>query len=277
MAGHCIAAPLILLALLLCRPCLAQSPIMGFGAMQPAQGHFYARAMGFYRQFDGNESTQDRNIQQGSVAVQAAYALLSNLSVSLDVPFYFNNLDPSGQATGDSSAGFGDMSLLAKWRFWQHDTSPTDTMRLALLGGLQLPGGTPSYMDSTEEGWNPLLGAIFSTVQGRHGGNASLLWEFNTEGSSQPDGGLRYDLSYLFRLAPEAYTEETSHAAWYLVAEFNGLYETNGNNRLLFSPGIMYEATWFLLDFNVSVPVAQDLKNLPDMEVAVGVGIRVTF
>jgi len=272
-----VIALLLLLAVGPATSSSAQSPIIGFGAMQPAKGHFYTHVMPFYRQFDGNESTQDRDVRQVSIAAQVSYALLSNVAVTLDVPFYFNHLDPSSIATGDSSTGFGDMSLLAKWRFWQHDTGPTDTLRLALLGGIQIPGGTTSYLDSTEEGWNPLLGAVFSAVQGRHGGNFSALWEFNTEGESQPEGGLRCDLSYLFRLAPEAYGEETSHAAWYLVAELNGLYETNGNQQLFFSPGLMYEATWYTLDISVMLPVVQELKDRPDLEIAVGVGLRLTF
>lgn len=283
LADHgrgCVWRVCVTLALMVWWPASAapaQSPVIGFGAMQPAKGHFYTHVMPFYRQFDANESTQNRDVRQVSIAAQVSYALLSNVSITLDVPFYFNHLDPSATATGDSSAGFGDMSLLAKWRFWQHDTGPTDTLRLALIGGLQIPGGTTSYLDSTEEGWNPLLGAVFSVVQGRHGGNASVLWELNTEGGDQPDGGLRSDLSYLFRLAPESYGEETSHAAWYLVAELNGLYETNGNHQLFISPGLMYEATWYTLDVSIMLPLVQELKDRPDLEIAVGVGLRLTF
>ena len=268
----------LLLILAWAAPCAAQTPIFGLGAMQPAKGHFYSHVMPMYRQFSGDASTEDRDVRQASIATQVAYALRGDLSLSLDLPIIFNHLEPSAIATGDHSEGVGDMALLAKWRFWQHDTSPTDTMRLALLAGLQIPGGTTTYMDSTEDGWNPLLGAVFSTVQRRHGGNASLLWEFNTEDRDvQPTGGLRWDLSYLFRLSPESYTEQTSHEAWYLVAELNGLYETNGNNQIFIAPGLMYEATWFTLDVGVMLPLAQELEDRPEMEVAVGVGLRLTF
>lgn len=256
---------------------MAQSPILGFGAMQPSKGRFYAHIMPYYRQFDGDATTEERNVQQFSVTSSISYALLSNLAVTLDVPLLFNNLRGSAFAGEEHDVGFGDLALTAKWRVWQHDTGPTDTMRLALMGGLQIPGGTTSYWDSTEDGWNPLLGAVFSIVRGRHGGNASLLWEFDTYGQGQPDGGVRGDASYLFRLAPEAYGEATSHEAWYLVAELNGLYETNGNTQLFFSPGVMYEATWFTIDANVMIPISQDLKDRPEMEIAVGIGLRLTF
>lgn len=268
----------VLISLITAPPVAAQSPIFGYGAMQPAKGHFYTHVMPMYRQFDGDASTQDRDIRQVTIATQVAYALRANLSISIDLPLVFNHLSPSAIATGDHSEGVGDMALLAKWRFWQHDTSPTDTMRLALLGGLQIPGGTTTYLDSTEDGWNPLLGVVFSTVRGRHGGNASLLWEFNTDDRDvQPTGGLRWDLSYLFRISPESYTEQTSHEAWYFAAEINGLYETNGNNQVFFSPGLMYEAAWFTIDMGVMLPLVQDLKDRPEMEVAVGVGLRLTF
>jgi hypothetical protein len=83
-----------------------------------------------------------------------------------------------------------------------------------------MPGGTESYWDSTGEEWNPLLGAIFSMVRGRHGLNANVIYELNTGGDSQPDG-FRYDASYLYRLSPATYGEESSGAAIYAVAEHN--------------------------------------------------------
>jgi len=79
------------------------------------------------------------------------------------------------------------------------------------------------------------------------------------------------------RLAQERYGESTSHEAWYLVAELNGLYETNGNIQLFLSPGVMYEATWFTIDANVMIPISQNLKDRPEMEIAVGIGLRLTF
>ncbi|HMN96626.1 MAG TPA: hypothetical protein PKC43_01670 [Phycisphaerales bacterium] len=280
-AGGLVAA-LLAVAIALMAPigtprAAAQTPVYGLGAMQPSTGHFYVHTMVNYRQFDGDDSTLDRDVRQVSIVTQVAYALLSNVSVNLDIPVVFNHLSASAQATGDSAAGFGDIDLSIKWRVWQHDTGPTDTMRFALIGGLQMPGGTTTYWDSTEEGWNPFFGGVFSIVQGRHGGNASLLWEFDTAGGGNADGGLQYDLSYLYRLAPAVYGEATSHAAWYFVAEINGLYETNGNDQLFLAPGIMYEATWWTLDAGVMIPVYQDLKDRPETEIAFGVGLRLSF
>lgn len=254
----------------------AQTPVNGFGAMQPSVGHFTVHTMVGYRQFDGDETTQERDIRQVSVATQISYALLSNLAVTLDVPVLFNHLSRSPAATGDSATGIGDMSLLVKWRPWQNDTGPTDTMRIALLGGIQMPGGTESYWDSTGEEWNPLVGVIFSMVRGRHGVNADVIYELNTGGHSRPDG-FRYDASYLYRLSPAAYGEESSGAAIYAVAELNGLYETNGNHQLFLAPGLMYEATWWTIDATVMIPLAQDLKDRPETEIAFGVGLRLSF
>lgn len=258
-------------------PVAAQTPILGLGAMQPSTGRFYVHTMATYRQFDGDASTLERDVRQVSIATEISYALLSNVSINFDIPVIFNHLSSSSIATGDSATGIGDMELGVKWRFWQHDTGPTDTMRLALLGGVQIPGGTTTYWDSTEEGWNPLLGAVFSMVAGRHGANASAVWELDTAGGDNPDGGLRGDLSYLYRLAPAEYGATTSHSAWYAAAELNGLYETNGNTQLFFSPGIMYEASWWTLDAAVMIPLAQDLKDRPETEIAFALGLRVSF
>ncbi len=268
---------LVMLAALAAAPdSHAQTPVNGFGAMQPSVGHFTVHSMVNYRQFDGDETTQERDIRQVSIATQVSYALLSNLAVTLDVPVLFNHLSRSAVATGDSATGIGDMSLLVKWRPWQNDTGPTDTMRLVLVGGIQMPGGTETYWDSTGEEWNPLFGAIFSMVRGRHGVNADVIYELNTGGHSRPDG-FRYDASYLYRLSPAEYGAESSGAAIYAVAELNGLYETNGNHQLFLAPGVMYEATWWTVDATVMIPLAQDLKDRPETEIAFGVGLRLSF
>lgn len=257
----------------------AQSPILGTGAMQPSVGKFYLREQVIYRQFDGAPSTDGRDVRQVSSLTQFSYGILNNLSINLDIPLVYNDLRPSDAATGSSAFGFADLMLDVKWRVWQEDLGPTDTLRFALVGGVQIPGGTTSYLDSSEGGWNPVIGAVFSAVLGRHGFNLGAAWEFNTEGgdaSGEPDT-FTYEASYLFRLSPAVYGETTSHAAWYLVGELNGVQETNGNSQVFLAPGIMYEATWWTAEAFVQLPVYQSLEDRPDAEVFVGVGLRFLF
>jgi hypothetical protein len=119
-------------------------------------------------------------------------------------------------------------------------------------------------------------GGVFSLVHDRHGFNASVLWEFYTGDDDDDSDSLRYDLSYLFRLSPTEYTENTE-GALYAVVELNGNYGTNGDNQLFLSPGIMYEARTFTLDATIMIPVWQDLDYRADVEIAAGAGIRISF
>jgi hypothetical protein len=254
----------------------AQTPVNAPSAMQPSVGRVNVHQMAYVRWLGGSESTDGRDVRQFVSLTEINYGVLGNLALSLDIPLVHNRFSGEGfgASTGESSKGLGDLALTAKWRVWQHDTGPTDTRRVSLIGGLQIPGGTEMYMDSSGDAWNPMLGAVFSIVEGRHGGNASAIYELDTGTGADT---LRYDLSYLFRLAPSQFDMTTSHGAWYAIAELNGLYETNGNNELFFAPGLMYEATWWTVDATLILPVVRDVSDRPKSEIAFGVGLRVNF
>ena len=260
-------------------PAWAQAPPNGFSAMQPSKGTFLIHEMFFYRSFDAHESTAERDLDQVTALTTLSYGVLGNLSLSLDVPVVWNRFDDSALAGDDDDFGVGDSRLLAKLRVFQHDTGPTDTMRSSLIGGLQFPGSEPTYDDASIDSWDPIVGGVFSVVRGRHGFNADATFELNTEEDDRPGEAhtLRYDASYLFRIVPKAYGEETSHLAWYAVAELNGIYDTNGDHELFISPGLMYEAMRFTIDATVMIPVVRDLDERPETEVVVGVGIRIPF
>jgi hypothetical protein len=100
--------------------------------------------------------------------------------------------------------------------------------------------------------------------------------EFNTRAGDGPDDALRYESSYLFRLAPAEY-ESTTTGAWYLMAEMLGLYETNGDNEILLGPGILYEARSYALEATISLPVVRDVDHRPETEFMVTVGFRILF
>ena len=201
---------------------LAQTPVTAPSAMQPSVGRFNVHQMAYMRWFDGDDSTADRDVRQFVSLTEINYGVLGNLALTLNVPLVYNHYDDAGAGgeTGDSSFGFGDLQLLAKWRVWQNDTGPTDTRRLSVIGGLQIPGGTEMFWDSSDDAWNPMLGAVFSIVEGRQGGNVSAIYELDT-GTGHDT--FRYDLSYLYRLAPSQFDVASSHGAWYAIAELKGI------------------------------------------------------
>lgn len=180
----------------------------------------------------------------------------------------------------EESFGIGDLTTLLKWRVWRNDTSPRDTQRLAVFGGLEWPLGQSEFSSYS---FDPILGLAYTQVTGRHGFNFSGAWKFTTEGDDAPllagEGQadlFRYDAAYLFRFHPEQYAADTK-GAWYAVFELNGFYESNGDHEAFLSPGIMYEAESWVLELSVQLPVIQRLDWRPETDFAVVVGLRFLF
>ncbi|MCI0362521.1 MAG: transporter [Phycisphaerales bacterium] len=255
----------------------AQTPINAPGAMQPSTGTGVYHIMPMYREIGSDPTSNVLGGREYIVLSQIAYGVSQNFSLQIDVPVGYRDLQISGPGSADDhEAGIGDTTLLAKLRVYRDDPAPTDTTRLSLAGGLQIPGNVDFEMDSSNDAWDPIIGAIFSTVRGRHGFNVSAFWEFYTGNDDDQSDSLRADASYLFRLLPEAYTAD-SGGALYAVAELNGFYGTNGDTEVYLSPGVMFEARTFTLDATVMLPVWQEVEHRAESEYLIGVGLRLSF
>jgi hypothetical protein len=255
----------------------AQTPINAPGAMQPSTGTGVLHIMPMYRR-EGSDPRGGQESADNYVAVlQAAYGITSTIGIQFDVPMVYQSVSMR-DGSSDDDFGIADSTVLVKWRVYQDDPAPAETTRFSLIGGLQIPGDSDYTWDASVDAWDPIIGFVFSTVRGRHGLNADALWEFYT-GNDRDEGAsdsLRYDASYLFRLAPAEYAADTG-GAWYAVIELNGFYDANGDNELFLSPGVMYEARAFTLDATVMIPVWQDLDYRVETEIAVACGLRISF
>lgn len=267
-------------ALFMSAESLAQSPINAPGAMQPSTNTGVFHEMLLYRERGADPTMGDLGADEYIALTQIAYGLQYDLSLQIDVPIVYSDIQPAAPGDDDDDFNIADFTLLLKYRIYQHDPAPAETVRFSLIGGLQIPGNSTFRMDASHDAWDPIIGAVFSTVLGRHGFNASVLYEFYTggdEGMGEAfDDSLRYDASYLFRVAPTEYTDEST-SAWYGVVELNGFYDLNGDHELFISPGIMYETRTFTLDATVMIPVHQDLDYRAETDVIVGLGARISF
>jgi hypothetical protein len=263
-----------------CGTSVAQSPINAPGAMQPSTNTGVFHEMALYRERGADPTMGDLGADEYIALTQVAYGLQYNFSLQIDVPVVYSDIQAAMPGDDDDDFNIGDSTLLLKYRVYQNDPAPTETIRFSLIGGLQVPGNSTFRMDSSHDAWDPIVGAVFSTVLGRHGFNASFLYEFYTGGDEGMgdafDDSLRFDASYLFRLAPAEYTDESA-SAWYGVLELNGFYDLNGDQELFISPGVMYEARTFTLDATVMIPVHQDLDYRAESEFLVGIGARISF
>lgn len=254
----------------------AQEAINMPAATQPSPGQWVVREMpAYWRYRDGGEPSSPRGLFELQSAV--SYGIAPRLSVQADLPFYW--LQPQGPAQSDR-VGIGDLALSLKLRVLQEDLGPVDTLRAAVFAGTLVPTGTEGFGSGS---FDPFIGAVMTGIFGRHGVNASLAWRFTTGGTFDPIFAgdttadlLEFDASYLFRLAPESYTE-VHQPALYAVLELNGAYETHGDLELLLSPGLLYEAQRFALEASFRVPVLQRLDSRPELAWSLVFGVRLLF
>ncbi len=254
-------------------------------ATTPGKGRFYFREIISYEQLSDDPSPDLRTIEEMVALSRFSYGITGQLSFNANVPvIYSNERSPAashhGAGKGVDEIGVGDISLDFKYRPFQWDIGPVDTVRVAFVGGLEVPTYDKHY---SSDGFDPYMGVIFTGVMGRHGLNQSLRYKVNTNGQeynmTPGDGSadaLFYDTSYLFRLMPGEYTDKMQ-GSLYFQAELNGLYEVNGDNEVLMGPGLLYEAQGFAVEFSAGLPVACDVSNRPRRDLVLSLGFRLLF
>ncbi|MBN8645390.1 MAG: hypothetical protein J0L61_09160 [Planctomycetes bacterium] len=259
----------------------AQEAMYTEAATMPSPGFFVYRTQFHFSRYgtDHHEGVENTDKYEFSHSLQ--YGLARALSFRVDVAptWETEHLIAGGE---DHDKGVSDIDLSLKWRFYKNDTGGVDTVRAALIGGAYVASGDDK--DFSTQSVNPHLGAVVTIVKGRHGFNQDVHYQINTTGSGfdNTEGGMgpadafRYNSAYLFRLFPEAYTS-TSTGAWYATIELNGLYETNGDHDLRWAPGLMYEGQEFAFEIMAQLPLWDQLDERPELDFAVGVGLRFAF
>lgn len=257
----------------------AQEAMYTAAATMPSPGVSVVREQVHYFRYGGNPKTGADHTDQAEFLTSWQYGLDRALSLTLDVPLAIRNTVDAG--INDFDKGVEDLDLMLKYRVYKDDTGGIDTFRIALLGGVSFASGDDS--DFSSQSVNPHLGIVATEVRGRHGFNQEIHYYFNTGGDASdnygnngPADGLRLNASYLYRIAPEAYRSDTK-GAWYVTAELNYLYETNGDHDLRFSPGLMYEGRRFAIELMSQLPVWQEVDERPKFVFGIGVGVRFTF
>ncbi len=260
--------------------CAAQEAINTKAATQPAMGVLAFREQFRFTRYERDPSGAGRTADQFTARTMLQYGLSGNLALDVSLPFSYYDVD--ARQVGDRARDFGldDAMVLLKWRPWQNDYGPTDTARVGVFGGVVVPAaGIPASAESP----NPVFGAVYTHVHGRMGWNVSLMYELSTGGSPRPlepghgkADALYHDVALLYRLAPAAYTAEST-GAWYGVLEFNGVYETNGDEELRLAPGLMYEGADLAVELSVQLPLARRLDHRPARVFSTVMGFRLLF
>ena len=251
-----------------------------------------------------------------NAAAGAAYGVTGRLTISAELPYIRRDdlregehSHSGGVATNEvvplgSVSGFGDVSLLAKYRLAGG--------ALALIGGIKVPtGGTHARgLDGerleTEHqagtgSWDPIAGAAFGVPLGWAKLDGSVLYQFSGKGAQATELGdrLQAGLALSHRFGPgehhhdedgEHGAHEHHHASWDVFAstavEWEGrqtiagaVEQESGGTAVWLTPGVRYNsASEFSLAAAIGVPVWQDIRaSHPDNRVRLIVSLGKAF
>lgn len=210
-----------------------------------------------------------------------AYGLARDWALFIDAPMEASRSENASTGDWSSDKSMEGLDAIIKWRFYQHDGGGVNTERAALIFGTSIDNA----QDDDWEGLtvNPKLGGVFTIVRGRHGFNQDLIYQLNTGGDEAdnfggegPSDALFFNSAYVYRIIPTQFSSDTN-GAWYVTAELNGLYETNGDVELRWSPGLMYEGRRFAFELMAQFPLWQDVDHRAELDFGFGFGFRFTF
>lgn len=265
-------------------PLWAQQAIHTDAATQPGAGRPYLRQHVEYWAYGDDPVSGpggDREVTEWVSLTELTYGLTGNLSVRASVPVILRRAD-SPATQDDTDFGTDDLTLTLRYRAWQNDFGPVDTARLMLIAGSDVPTGSDPF---SSDHLQPLLGMTFTYIHDRHGFSVAGVYKFNFESDSdkpyiRPDDGggdfVTGDVSYLYRLQPEQYREDSVDAL-YAVLEVNTVFDTGGEYEVFVSPGLLYEARQFAAEVSVQLPVAREVELRPELDFTVTVGFRWLF
>ncbi len=252
-------------------PALA-GPINSVVAFTPRKGGSILRLQYTYLEASGHDTV--RHVNASSVTGTYVYGLKADLALFLTVPFVNRQVDRVVPKLGRIEVahdGIGDVTFLAKYRFWQNDAGPRETYRLAALGGLNVRSGDSDF---TSDSYDPIVGAVFTCRHDRNLFDADLIYTFNTGRGGFRHDALRYDLAYSYQFAPAVYDSDYNYE-WNAVAELNGRYMADGSHEVFLSPGLQFLTERWGLEASIQLPVIQDFAgNGPETDYRLVVSVR---
>lgn len=226
------------------------------------------------------------------------YGITDNLNLSLIIPFYFGygltSTNLGSTINDGDSIGFGDISLLAKYRFLN---SITHHCSIAVLAGIKMPTGDINqknefgYLLSTDDqpgtgSWDPLMGLAISKSFGRLNLDSNLLYLLSTKGKYDTTVGDQIFFNFsLNRLLEKLSTRNLKISAvteingqWLEKIEFNGLKDPNHGGLVIYlTPGLKFNyKDKVFTNLYISFPTIQDL-NGEQSDINLQLGFNVNF
>lgn len=227
-----------------------------------------------------------------------SYGITDDLTLIMVVPFYFGynilTTDEGNTINDGDSIGFGDISLLAKYRFLN---SEHHHFAMAAIAGIKMPTGDTNqknefgYLLGSDDqpgsgSWDPILGLALSNALGKVNMDSNLLYVLSTKGKQETIVGDQVFFNYALSRKLEFMSNE--NFKWTLVSEINaqwrekveslGIKDPNHGGLVLYlTPGLKlnYRDEIFT-NFYVSMPAFQDLNGIQS-DVNLQLGFNLSF
>ncbi len=135
-------------------------PINTDVALTPPKGGSIFRLQYGYGESDGSGDVQ--HVNTSIVRRTYVYGVTEKFALFLTSPFVHREVDIVRPQLGrfeQRDSGVADLTFLAKYRFWQDDRRPGETLRWAALGGLNIRSGDSDF---TSDSYDPIIGTVFT-------------------------------------------------------------------------------------------------------------------
>jgi len=187
--------------------------------------------------------------------ITVVHGVTSDFSLLTTVPVVRRELDAGSLDRQTDEAGFADIPVLAKYRFYQQD-QPQRTTRWAAIGGAEIPSfDEPFSSDSVD----PIIGTVWTHQRTDWWIDWDLLYQFNTGGGIDSEDHLQGDAALSYRLLG-GQQETTGPWGLYAIGEINAHYFTEGSHQVFGSPGVQIITPQWIIEAGVQLPIEQDMK-----------------
>lgn len=274
---------------------LSAAPINTDTALPIHRGEFLWREQ--TRLLEASGAGQDLEV----IAVPSVfiYGFTEKFALIGMAPYLDKTLKTSGVERGDN--GLGDSTLLVRYQVFQLDhSSPRETFRGQLLGGLKFPTGEDDHRDRFGRlpqppqlgsgSYDPEVGGVFTWQRLRWQADFDLVYKINTEANDFQFGNtLAHDAALEYRLWPWRLSDRGVPSFVYGVLELNGVWADRSESRghdvagsggytLFVSPGVQYVTQRWVAEISVQLPAIQNLNGRqPETDYILTAGFRIQF
>lgn len=229
-------------------------------------------------------SSDDVDIDAFTALTVGGYGITPKWSVFGVLPL--THVETEFEGDRSDAFGLGDAVLFSRYEILRIDRRGATT-RLAPLFGVRVPTGEDGQ---TGDGSVDVFGGLIATVATtRYNLGGQVVYTANREADGVEAGDtLAFDASLQYRVWPQKLSAQTrgflfgvieGNISWQDNSRFGGIVasETSGT-RFSLSPGAQYATQRWIIDFAVTIPVADSFGNdsiRPDYSVLTS--LRVNF